>query len=86
MNEQGHVSVWAMAATGASSKQIVSTGSDVDANPSYSPNGKKLVYASDAGGSDGIWTVNATGSGKVKLLTESPDPDDPTTGAGTDEP
>jgi TolB protein len=82
----GNVSVWVMAANGAASKQIVGSGSDVDANPSYSPNGKKLLYTSDAGGSDGIWIVNATGSGKVKLLSESSDPDDPTMGGGTDEP
>jgi Tol biopolymer transport system component len=85
-DEDGNVSLWSVKPTGASLKKILDDGSDVDRNPSFEPNGQKLVFTSDVRGPEGIWRVNANGHGKFRLFTEPPDPDDPTIGAGTENP
>jgi len=85
-NADGIVSLWTVSATGSSIRRILNDGSDVDRNPSFTPNGREVIYFSDVGGHEGIWQVNPNGHAKKKLFTESPDPDDPTTGAGTENP
>jgi TolB protein len=85
-DSDGNVSLWTMGPTGAGIKAILSDQSDMDRSPSFTPDGEKLIYSADVGGPEGIWTVNYNGHGKHRLFTEPPDPDDPTTGAGTENP
>ena len=82
----GAVSLWTLNATGKSQRRIVNDGSDIDLNPAYLPNGKQIVFASDSGGHEALWTVAPNGRNKKKLLEETHDPADATTGAGTQNP
>ena len=86
MVASGAVSVWTVSATGKSARRIVNDGSEVDHNPTWAPNGRTLVYLSDSGGHEGIWQVDGRGHGKKRLFAETPDPDDATTGSGTENP
>ncbi len=85
-NADGIVSLWSVNATGTSVERILNDGSDVDRNAAYTPNGQRLIFASDVGDSEGIWQVNPNGHGKKRLFQESPDPEDPTIGGGTENP
>jgi Ca2+-binding RTX toxin-like protein len=40
-----------------------------EADPAYSPNGTKIAYASDAGGTYHIWTINSDGTGTAQQVT-----------------
>ena len=80
------MTLWTLNATGKSQRRIVNDGSDIDLNPAYLPNGKLIVYASDSGGHEALWTVAPNGRNKKVLLAETHDPADPTTGAGTEKP
>jgi len=83
----GITSVWSVnAATGKGIKRMLRDGSDLDASPSYAPNGARVVYASDAGGHEALWGVNGNGHGRARLFAETPDPEDATTGSGTENP
>jgi Tol biopolymer transport system component len=85
-NADGKVSLWTVQATGKAVRRILNDASDLDRNPSYTANGLHVVYAADVGGHEAVWQVNPNGHGKKKLFEEAPDTDDPTTGAGTENP
>src|SRR5262245_3408945 len=85
MVASGAVSVWTVNATGKSSRRIVNDASDVDHNPTWAPNGRTLVYNNDTG-HEAIWQVDGKGHGKKRLFAETSDPDDETTGSGTENP
>ena len=55
-------------ASGPSTKLIASTWQDNA--PQYSPDGKRIVFASDRSGSYEIWVGNADGSGAVQLTSQ----------------
>jgi Tol biopolymer transport system component len=74
------------AAGGVAPKKIFADGSSIDLSPSYSPDGKKIAFASDATGKESIYTVNFNGHSVKKLVSELPDPDDPSIGGGTENP
>ena len=54
--------------SGSQSKLIASTWQDNA--PQYSPDGKKIAFASDRSGSYEIWVGNADGSGAVQLTSQ----------------
>jgi eukaryotic-like serine/threonine-protein kinase len=54
--------------SGGPTKLIASTWQDNA--PQYSPNGKKIAFASDRSGSYEIWASNADGSGTVQLTSQ----------------
>jgi len=63
VNEQ----IWLMDADG-SNQHALTTGSDPkDQLPSWSPDGKFIVYASGVGDNEGIWVMAADGSAPVQL-------------------
>jgi Tol biopolymer transport system component len=86
LNDEGIVSLWTVGVATTTVKRILDDGSDMDRSPSFEPNGERVVFASDVGNHEAIWFVNANGHGKKRLFQESPDPDDPTLGGGTENP
>jgi len=86
MNGEGQVSMWAVTPTGTSLRRLLNDESFVDRNPSFTPNGQRIIFYSDVSEHEAIWQVNANGHGKKRLFSESPDPADPTTGLGTENP
>lgn len=55
--------------TGTGTESPVTAGADTEIDPSYSPSGAKIAYASNAGGTFQIWTANADGTGAAQLTT-----------------
>jgi imidazolonepropionase-like amidohydrolase/Tol biopolymer transport system component len=41
-----------------------------ESQPRYSPDGKKILFTSDAGGGDNCWTMNSDGSDAKQITTE----------------
>lgn len=46
-------------------------GHAFEVQPRFSPDGKKMLFTSDAGGGDNIWYMNRDGSGAVQVTKES---------------
>jgi len=82
----GSISLETVAASGGAAKKIFNDGSSIDLSPSYSPNGKKIAFSSDSSGKEAIYTVNFNGHSATRLVTELPDPEDPTLGGGAENP
>jgi len=53
--------LYTMPVTGGTATRITS-GPAYDAQPKFSPDGRRIVFVSDRDGSDGIWVVNTDGS------------------------
>jgi len=49
----------------------ITTGPAFDTAPRYSPDGRRIVFTSDRGGSDAIWIANADGSGARALTSDA---------------
>lgn len=43
----------------------------MEVQPRYSPDGKKILFTSDAGGGDNIWTMNSDGSNAKQVTKEN---------------
>ena len=50
----------------------LSTGRAYDSQPRWAPNGREILFTSDRGGSDNIWTINADGS-KARAISHEED-------------
>lgn len=46
-------------------------GHAFEVQPRFSPDGKKILFTSDAGGGDNIWVMNADGSGARQITKEN---------------
>ncbi|RYG28297.1 MAG: hypothetical protein EOO01_39975 [Chitinophagaceae bacterium] len=51
--------------------KILHSGLAWEAQPRYSPDGKKLSFTSDAGGGDNIWIMNRDGSDAKQITKET---------------
>ncbi len=60
--------IWTMRANGKDAKQLT-TGTDPDADPRFSPDGKRILYTTLRGGFPEIWLMNRDGS-DAKLVTK----------------
>ena len=58
--------IWVMKQDATGLRWITRDGTHNDA-PSWSPDGKKIVFVSGRGTSDELWSMNADGSGSVRL-------------------
>ncbi len=58
-------------AGGAATRLTTSVSWETDAH--YSPDGKRIVYTSDAGGNENLWTMNADGSEPKAMTKEEGD-------------
>jgi Tol biopolymer transport system component len=59
--------VWVMDADGKHPHPLTSGSEIKDQVPDWSPDGKHIVYASNAGPNEGIWVMDADGSDQVQL-------------------
>ena len=64
--------IFTVPATGGNARQLTSNAA-YDAYPVWSPDGKKLAFASSREGSLDVYVMNATGGSPVRLTTHSSD-------------
>jgi TolB protein len=60
--------IWTMSADGSDKKEI-QTGVELNASPTFSPDGTQIAFAGSAGGNTDIYVVNAAGGGLRRLTT-----------------
>src|SRR5206468_8952791 len=69
----GDSEIYAMNADGSGVTRLTTSPGE-DADPAWSPGGKKLAFTSDRGGNEDVYVMNADGTG-VRQLTTSPGAD-----------
>jgi imidazolonepropionase-like amidohydrolase/Tol biopolymer transport system component len=62
--------IYTMPITGGKAT-VLRQGLAWEVQPRFSPNGKKILFTSDAGGGDNVWVMNADGSGAQQITKES---------------
>lgn len=62
--------IYEMPATGGDAK-LLRGGRAWEVQPRYSPDGKKIVFCSDAGGGDNAWIMNTDGSNAIQVTKEN---------------
>ncbi len=62
--------IYRLPATGGEAK-LLRGGHAFEVQPRYSPDGKKILFTSDAGGGDNIWIMNRDGSKAVQVTKEN---------------
>ncbi len=62
--------IYTMPVTGGDAK-VLRSGMAMEVQPRYSPDGKKILFTSDAGGGDNIWLMNRDGSNARQLTKET---------------
>lgn len=55
---------------GGGEAQLLRGGLPFEVQPRFSPDGKKILFTSDAGGGDNCWTMNADGSNPQQITKE----------------
>ncbi len=63
--------IWRISLSGGTAEQLTA-GTAWDGQPQLSPDGERIAFVSDAGGSEQIWIMDADG-GKLRPLTSDPD-------------
>jgi Tol biopolymer transport system component len=66
----GHLDIWRMKASGGDPKPLTND-THPDADPRFSPDGKKILYTSLRGGFPEIWLMNRDGSDARKVAAGS---------------
>jgi len=59
---------------GAAETRLLSEGSAIDRQPTYSPDGRLILFSSNRSGNLDLWTMNRE-SGALRQLTDDPAPD-----------
>ncbi|MEO8769382.1 MAG: amidohydrolase family protein [Ferruginibacter sp.] len=62
--------IYAMPVAGGTAK-VLRAGHAFEVQPRYSPDGKKILFTSDAGGGDNIWMMNNDGSNAKQITKEN---------------
>jgi formylglycine-generating enzyme required for sulfatase activity len=60
-DRSGTLKIWAMRASGKDAKQLTQ-GTDADADPRFSPDGKQILYTTLRGGFPEVWLMNRDGT------------------------
>jgi TolB protein len=60
--------LWTMNVDGSDKKELP-TGIELNASPSFSPDGTQIAFAGSAGGNPDIYVINASGGGLKRLTT-----------------
>ncbi len=61
--------IYIMPSSGGEAK-VIRKGHALEVQPRFSPDGKKIVFTSDAGGGDNIWFMNKDGSNAQQITKE----------------
>jgi len=64
--------IFSMAASGGEAK-LIHGGPAMQVTPTFSANGQRIAFLSDASGSDNVWTSNADGSDLQQITSETTD-------------
>ena len=67
-DRSGTMKIWSMHASGKDAKQLTK-GTDPDADPRFSPDGKRILYTTLRGGFPEVWLMNRDGS-EPKFVTK----------------
>src|SRR5690606_1132122 len=62
--------IYSLPAGGGEAK-LLSGGLAWEVQPRFSPDGKSILFTSDAGGGDNIWRMDADGNDKTQITKES---------------
>ena len=62
--------IYTMSITGGEARDL-RKGMAMEVQPRYSPDGSRILFTSDAGGGDNIWTMDRDGSNAKQLTNES---------------
>jgi imidazolonepropionase-like amidohydrolase/Tol biopolymer transport system component len=62
--------IYSMPVAGGNAR-LLRGGHAFEVQPRYSPDGKKILFTSDAGGGDNIWYMKSDGTGAVQITKES---------------
>jgi imidazolonepropionase-like amidohydrolase/Tol biopolymer transport system component len=62
--------IYSMPFSGGEAK-VLRGGHAFEVQPRFSPDGKKILFTSDAGGGDNIWMMNRNGSNAVQITKET---------------
>lgn len=62
--------IYSMPLAGGTAR-LLRGGHAFEVQPRYSPDGKRILFTSDAGGGDNIWYMNRDGSGALQITKES---------------
>lgn len=70
----GHPEVWSISANGGNARRLTTTpnattGPTWSLLPHFSPDGRRIVYASTKSGSSQIWIMNADGTGQTQVTS-----------------
>jgi formylglycine-generating enzyme len=69
-DRNGTMKIWSMHASGKGAKQLTK-GTDPDADPRFSPDGKRILYTTLRGGFPEVWLMNRDGSERKSVTKGS---------------
>jgi formylglycine-generating enzyme required for sulfatase activity len=69
-NRSGSLKIWSMSANGKNAKQLTKS-EGADADPRFSPDGKRILYTTLRGGYPEVWVMNRDGSDPKKITNGS---------------